>query len=80
MANFSSAPIIPRGVPTDLAIAVFSVYVVMASFRYMSYVGFRITWVDPNNPSENRLNQALVKAIESPTAHREAETAKAHRG
>ena len=64
MANFSSAPIIPRGAPTDLAIAVFSVYVVMASFRYMSYVGFRITWVDPNNLSENRLNQALVKAIE----------------
>lgn len=64
LANFSSTPIMPRGTPTDLAIAVFSLYVVMASFRYMSYVGFRITWVDPNNPSENRLNQTLVKAIE----------------
>jgi len=64
LANFSSTPVMPRGTPTDLAIAVFSIYVVMASFRYMSYVGFRITWVDPNNPSENRLNQTLVKAIE----------------
>lgn len=64
LANFSSTPIMPRGMPTDLALAVFSLYVVMASFRYMSYVGFRITWVDPNNPSENYLNKPLFKAIE----------------
>lgn len=64
IATFSSSPIIPRGTPNDLAIAVFSLYAVMASFRYMSYVGFRITWVDPDNPSQNSLNQALVKAIE----------------
>lgn len=62
--NFLSSPIMPRETPTDLAIAVFSVYIVMASFRYMAYVGFRITWVDPNNPSANHLNKALVKAIE----------------
>lgn len=64
LASLSGAPVIPRGPPTDLAIAVFSLYVVMASFRYVSYVGFRITWVDPKNPSENSLNQTLVKAIE----------------
>jgi len=63
-AHLFSAPIMPRGTPTDLTVAVFALYVVMASFRFMSYVGFRITWVDPVNPSENRLNQSLVKAIE----------------
>jgi len=63
-SHFFSAPIMPRGEATELVIAVFSLYVLMASFRYMSYVGFRITWVDPLNPSENRLNQSLVKAIE----------------
>lgn len=64
LGNFFSSPIMPRETPTDLAITVFSIYIVMASFRYMAYVGFRITWVDPNNPSKNHLNKALVKAIE----------------
>lgn len=63
-ATFFSTPIIPRDTPTDMAIVVFTIYVLMGSFRYMSYVGFRITWVDPKNPTENRLNKTLVKAIE----------------
>lgn len=64
LANFFGTPIIPRDTPSILAIVVFAIYLVIGTFRYMSYVGFRMTWVDPNNPSENFLNKPLVKAID----------------
>ena len=64
IANFTSAPIMPRGEPTTAAMIAFTLFMVFSSFRYMSYIGFRITWVDQFNPSENILNQPLVKAIE----------------
>lgn len=64
LASLIGAPVMPREAPSDLAIIVFSLYVLMGSLRYVSYVGFRITWVDPNNLSENALNKTLVKAIE----------------
>jgi len=64
LASLTGAPVIPRDPPSDWAIAVFSLYVLMGSLRYVSYVGFRITWVDPKNLSENALNKTLVKAIE----------------
>lgn len=36
----------------------------MGAFRYMSYIGLRITWVDPTTLSQNRLNEPLLKIIE----------------
>lgn len=63
-ASFSGSPIIPRDTPQNLAIIAYAIYIVLSTFRYMSYIGFRMTWVDPNNPSENFLNKPLVKAIE----------------
>ena len=64
IANFTSAPIIPRGEPSTMAIIAFTLFMILSSFRYITYIGFRITWVDQFNPSENILNQPLVKAIE----------------
>jgi signal transduction histidine kinase len=64
IANFTSTPIIPRGEPTTMAIIAFTLFMILSSFRYITYIGFRITWVDQFNPTENMLNQPLVKAIE----------------
>jgi signal transduction histidine kinase len=64
MANFTSAPVMPRGEPNAMAIIAFTLFMILGSFRYITYIGFRITWVDQSNPTENILNQPLVKAIE----------------
>jgi signal transduction histidine kinase len=64
IANFTSAPIMPRGEPSAIAIIAFTLFMILGSFRYITYIGFRITWVDQFNPTENILNQPLVKAIE----------------
>ena len=64
IANFTSAPIIPRGEPSAMAIIAFTLFMILGSFRYITYIGFRITWVDQFNPIENILNQPLIKAIE----------------
>ena len=64
LASLFGSPIMPREEPTNLAVVVFAIYLVIGTFRYMSYIGFRMTWVDLNNPSENFLNKPLVKAIE----------------
>lgn len=63
LAYFSSDPIIPKDTPSNLAIAIYTSYIVLSSFRYISYVGLRMNWVDPNNPSQNFLNQNLANAI-----------------
>ncbi|MDP3621827.1 MAG: HAMP domain-containing sensor histidine kinase, partial [Polynucleobacter sp.] len=57
-------PIIPRDEPTVLAILAYTLFIILGSFRYMTYIGFRITWVDDLNSSKNVLNQPLVKAIQ----------------
>jgi signal transduction histidine kinase len=63
-ATFLSAPILPRYDPSDLSVLIFSLYIVLACFRYFAYLGIRITFIDPSNPSQNRLNKPLVQAIE----------------
>lgn len=63
-ANLLPSPIIPRDTPSDLAVVIFSIYVVMGAFRYIAYIGLRITWIDPSNPSQNLLNKPLAQAIE----------------
>jgi signal transduction histidine kinase len=63
-ATFLSAPILPRYDPSDLSVLIFSMYIVLACFRYFAYLGIRITFIDPSNPSQNRLNKPLIQAIE----------------
>lgn len=60
---FIAAPMVPRDSPNTIALIVFCVYVVLGTFRYMSYIGLRITWVDPKTNDTNPLNQDLAKAI-----------------
>ncbi|MEI7569079.1 MAG: ATP-binding protein [Alcaligenaceae bacterium] len=64
LGSFVGTPVIPRETPTLLAIGVFALYLVLGTFRYLSFIGFRMTWVDPKNPSENFLNKPLVRALE----------------
>ena len=63
-ASFAASPVTLRFEPNNLAVIIFSVYIVMGAFRYMSYIGLRITWVDPRRPTQNRLNEPLLKVIE----------------
>ena len=63
-ATFLSAPILPRYDPSDLSVFIFSLYIVLACFRYFAYLGIRITFIDPSNPAQNRLNKPLLQAIE----------------
>jgi len=63
LSYFAPTPIIPRETPNSLAVVIFSTFVVIGAFRYMSYIGLRITWVDPENPSQNQLNKPLAQAI-----------------
>ncbi|WP_128113640.1 hypothetical protein [Polynucleobacter necessarius] len=61
---FATTVIVPRDNPSALVIIMFTLYVTMSVFRYMSYIGLRITWVDPKNWSINPLNRDLAKAVE----------------
>lgn len=63
-ATFLSTPILPRYDPSDLSVLIFSLYIVLACFRYFAYLGVRITFIDPSNPGQNRLNKPLAQAIE----------------
>jgi signal transduction histidine kinase len=60
---FANSPVVPRDTPNNLNIFIFTLFIVLGSFRYISYIGLRITWVDPTNPSQNLLNRPLVKII-----------------
>lgn len=64
LGYFATEPIAPRDTPNNLSVIVYSLYVVIGIFRYFSYIGLRITWVDPDNPTQNLLNKALAKEIE----------------
>lgn len=64
MGSFLGAPIIPREEPAIIAIFIYALFLVLGTFRYLSYIGFLMTWVDSNNPSVNFLNRPLAKAIE----------------
>jgi signal transduction histidine kinase len=63
-ATFLSAPVVPRYDPSDLSVLIFSMYIVLACFRYFAYLGIRITYIDPSNPALNRLNKPLAQALE----------------
>jgi signal transduction histidine kinase len=63
-ATFLAAPVLPRYDPSDLSVLIFSMYIVLACFRYFAYLGIRITYIDPSNPAPNRLNKPLAQALE----------------
>jgi len=63
-ANFLPTPVLPRDAPSDIAVIIFSLYIVLGVLRYLAYLGIRITWVDPSNPSANPLNKPLAQALE----------------
>ena len=64
LSYFSNTPLIPREAPSLMAIAIFACYITLSSFRYMSYIGLRMTWIDPSHPTANLLNSNLAKAVE----------------
>lgn len=64
LGSFAATPIVPRDNPGSLTLIIFSFYVVMGTFRYLSYIGLRITWVDPEKPAQNQLNEPLLRVIE----------------
>lgn len=64
LGYFSPAPIRPWDTPNTVALIIFSYYLVIGTFRYISYIGLRISWVNPINPSQNPLNKNLVNAME----------------
>lgn len=64
IANFLPTPVLPRNEPSSIAVIIFSIYIVLGVFRYLAYIGIRITWIDPNNPSPNNLNKPLAQALE----------------
>jgi signal transduction histidine kinase len=64
LGSFAATPIVPRDNPGNLTLIIFSFYVVMGTFRYLSYIGLRITWVDPEKPTQNQLNEPLLRVIE----------------
>ena len=67
LAYFAPMPAIPRETPNDIAVIIYSVYVVLGTFRFIAYLCLRITWVDQKSPSSNLLNQTLAKELEEKT-------------
>lgn len=64
LGYFSPTPIRPWDTPNTIALMIFSLYVVLGTFRYIAYIGLRITWVSPINPTQNSLNRSLAHAID----------------
>jgi signal transduction histidine kinase len=64
LAYFAPMPATPRETPNDIAAIIYSIYVVLGTFRFMAYLCLRITWVDERSSSRNLLNQTLAKELE----------------
>ncbi len=60
----SSTPLVPRDSPGAVIIIFYAAYIAISVFRYLSYIGLRMTWVDPHSSSPNSLNRGLAKALE----------------
>ncbi len=63
LSFFSTEHIAPRH-PNDLLILLYSVFVALSIFRFISYQSLRISWVDPRGQSVNNLNRNLAKALD----------------
>jgi signal transduction histidine kinase len=64
LAYFAPMPATPRETPNDIAVIIYSIYIVLGTFRFIAYLCLRITWVDQKSPSSNLLNQTLAKELE----------------
>jgi signal transduction histidine kinase len=64
LAYFAPMPAIPRETPNDIAVIIYSIYVVLGTFRFIAYLCLRITWVDQRSSSRNLLNQTLAQELE----------------
>jgi len=67
LAYFAPMPATPRDTPNDIAVIIYSIYVVLGTFRFIAYLCLRITWVDQKSSSSNLLNQTLAKVLEEKT-------------
>jgi signal transduction histidine kinase len=64
LAYFAPMPAIPRETPNDIAVIIYSIYVVLGTFRFIAYLCLRVTWVDQRSFSRNLLNQTLAQELE----------------
>jgi signal transduction histidine kinase len=64
LGYFSPTPIRPWDTPNTIALIIFSFYVVLGTFRYIAYIGLRVSWINPINPAPNSLNKSLAHAID----------------
>lgn len=59
---FTGAIIAPRS-PTLINTLMYSIFLVLSVFRYISYQSLRTTWVDPRSANANYLNKNLTKIL-----------------
>lgn len=59
---FSNTPVLTTN-PTTIAIVIYSIWVSINLFRYISYQSLRISWVDPRASDGNALNRNLVRLV-----------------
>ena len=59
---FTDSPISPRDPPALYAV-LFTIFVALSVFRYISYQSLRISWIDPRSNTENLLNRHLMKLV-----------------
>ena len=64
LAYFAPMPATPRETPNDIAVIIYSIYVVLGTFRFIAYLCLRVTWVDQRSFSRNLLNQTLAQELE----------------
>jgi signal transduction histidine kinase len=64
LAYFAPMPATPREMPNDISVIIYSIYVVLGTFRFIAYLCLRITWVDQRISSRNLLNQTLAQELE----------------
>lgn len=59
---FSDTPIVPRQASVSVAI-LYTLYVALCIFRYISYQSLRISWIDPRHVGANPLNKNMVRLV-----------------
>lgn len=59
---FTESPITPRD-PTVSVSLLYTLFVVLSVFRYISYQSLRISWVDQRSDIENPLNKNMMRLV-----------------
>lgn len=63
MSPLLMQPAVPRGNST-VAILIYSFFIPFGVFRFVAYIGFRITWLGGASRDTNTLNQSLAFAVD----------------